>query len=79
MKKLKELISLGGADDIISMTYDGKGDVLMNLGKIDRSSRPLDNNTLNPNLPSLDLPCSMTIAARNWHKRSALPARWATW
>ena len=62
MKKLKELISLGAADDIISMTYDGKGDVLMNLGKIDRSSRPLDNNTLNPpNLPNLDLPCSVTI------------------
>ena len=62
MRKLKELISLGSADEIISMTYDGKGDVLMNLGKIDRSSRPLDNNTLNPpNLPNLDLPCTVTL------------------
>ena len=62
MKKLKELISLGGADDIISMTYDGKGDVLMNLGKIDRNIRPLDPSTVNsPNLPNIDIPSTIEI------------------
>ena len=56
LKKIKELISLGSADDHIEMAFTQ--DVLtLNLGKIDLNIRPLDPSTINsPNLPNIEIP-----------------------
>ena len=41
LRKVKELISLGGADDMIEMAYTKDSGVLtLNLGKIDRKHPP---------------------------------------
>ena len=63
LRKVKELISLGGADDMIEMAYTKDSGVLtLNLGKIDRNIRPLDPSTVNsPNLPNIDIPSSIEI------------------
>lgn len=63
LRKVKELISLGGADDLIDMAYTADTGVLtLNLGKIDRNIRPLDASTVNsPNLPSIDIPSSIEM------------------
>jgi len=63
LRKVKELISLGGADDLIEMAYTTDTGVLtLNLGKIDRNIRPLDPSTVNsPNLPSIDIPSSIEM------------------
>jgi proliferating cell nuclear antigen len=63
LRKIKELISLGGADDMIEMAYTKDSGVLtLNLGKIDRNIRPLDASTVNsPNLPNIDIPSSIEI------------------
>ena len=63
LRKVKELISLGGADDLIEMAYTKDSGVLtLNLGKIDRNIRPLDPSTVNsPNLPNIDIPSSIEI------------------
>ena len=61
LKKVKELISLGGADDLIEMAFTR--DVLtLNLGKIDLNIRPLDASTVNsPNLPNIEIPSTIEI------------------
>lgn len=63
MRKLKELVSLGSAGDLVEMAYNTDSGVLtINLGKIDRNIRPLDNSTLTPpQVPSLDLPCKVSL------------------
>ena len=63
LRKVKELISLGGADDLIEMAYTKDSGVLtLNLGKIDRNIRPLDPSTVtSPNLPNIDIPSSIEI------------------
>ena len=63
LRKVKELISLGGADDMIEMAYTKDSGVLtLNLGKIDRNIRPLDPSTVNsPNLPNIDIPSTIEI------------------
>ena len=64
MRKLKEFLSLGSSDDLVELKYDDvSGQATVHLGRIDLNLRPLDNSTLNPpNVPSLDLPCGVTIA-----------------
>ncbi len=61
LKKIKELISLGSADDHIEMAFTQ--DVLtLNLGKIDLNIRPLDPSTINsPNLPNIEIPSTIEI------------------
>ena len=61
LKKIKELISLGSADDHIEMAFTQ--DVLtLNLGKIDLNIRPLDPSTINsPNLPNIEIPSTIGI------------------
>ena len=61
LKKVKELISLGGADDLIEMAYSR--DVLtLNLGKIDLNMRPLDPSTVSsPNLPNIEIPSTVEM------------------
>ena len=61
LKKVKELISLGGADDLIEMAYNR--DVLtLNLGKIDLNMRPLDPSTVSsPNLPNIEIPSTVEM------------------
>jgi proliferating cell nuclear antigen len=63
IRKLQELISLGGPNDIVEFSYGEETGVLtINLGKIDRNIRPLDNSTLNPPaVPTLDFPCKVVI------------------
>ena len=49
IRKIKELVSLGGPTDLIEMAYgDETGVLTVNLGKIDRNIRPLDNSTMTP-------------------------------
>ena len=64
MKKLREMVSLAGAGDLVQFNYsEDTGNVTMNIGRIDRNIRPLDNSTLNPpNLPTLNLPCEVKIS-----------------
>ena len=63
IRKLKELISLGAANDIVEFSYGEETGVLtINLGKIDRNIRPLDNSIMNPPaVPTLDFPCKVVI------------------
>ncbi len=63
IRKLKELISLGGPNDIVEFSYgDETGVLTINLGKIDRNIRPLDNSIMNPPaVPTLDFPCKVVI------------------
>ena len=67
LQKMKELLSLSGAGDLIEMQYDdGVGQVNLNVGKIDRVIRPLDTANLSPpNVPGLELPSSVTISGAN--------------
>ena len=68
LRKIKELVSLGGPTDMIEMAYgDETGVLTVNLGKIDRNIRPLDNTTMNPpTLPELKLPCKVTISGSDF-------------
>ena len=54
LRKIKELVSLGAPTDMIEMAFNTESGVLtLNLGKIDRNIRPLDDSTMNvPTLPS---------------------------
>ena len=63
IRKLKDMLSLG-ATDMVDLTYnDDTGTATVNIGRIDRNIRPLDNSTLNPpNVPDLELPCGITIS-----------------
>ena len=63
IRKLKDMLSLG-ATDMVDLTYnDDTGTATVNIGRIDRNIRPLDNSTLNPpNVPDLELPCGVTIS-----------------
>ncbi len=63
LRKVKDLISLGGAEDMIEMAYATNSGVLtLNLGKIDRNLRPLDPSTVNsPKLPNIEIPSSIEI------------------
>lgn len=53
---------------MIEMAYgDETGVLTVNLGKIDRNIRPLDNTTMNPpTLPELKLPCKVTISGSDF-------------
>ncbi|MDP6870039.1 MAG: DNA polymerase sliding clamp [Candidatus Poseidoniaceae archaeon] len=64
MRKLKEMVALASAGDVVNLTFDDvSGQATVNIGRIDLNIRPLDNTTLNPpNVPSLELPCGVTIA-----------------
>ena len=64
IRKLKDMLSLAGANDMVDLTYnEDTGTATVNIGRIDRNIRPLDNSTLNPpNVPSLELPCGVTIS-----------------
>ena len=64
MRKLKDILGLAGAGDMVELAYDDEsGQATVNIGRIDLNLRPLDNTTLNPpNVPSLELPCGVTIA-----------------
>jgi proliferating cell nuclear antigen len=64
MRKLKEIVGIAGAGDMVELAYnDESGQATINIGRIDLNLRPLDNTTLNPpNVPSLELPCGVTIA-----------------
>ena len=68
MRKLKDILSLGTADDMVELAYnDESGQATINIGRIDLKLRPLDNTTLNPpNVPSLELPCGVTIAGSDF-------------
>ena len=68
LRKIKELVSLGGPTDMVDMAYgDETGVLTVNLGKIDRNIRPLDNSTLTPpTLPELKLPCKVTISGADF-------------
>ena len=68
LRKIKELVSLGGPTDLIEMAYGYETGVLtVNLGKIDRNIRPLDNSTMTPpTLPELKLPCKVTISGADF-------------
>ncbi|MGY8728894.1 MAG: DNA polymerase sliding clamp [Candidatus Poseidoniales archaeon] len=68
LRKIKELVSLGGPTDLIEMAYgDETGVLTVNLGKIDRNIRPLDNSTMTPpTLPELKLPCKVTISGADF-------------
>jgi len=63
IRKLKEWLDLGGANDIIECSYGEETGVLtINIGKIDRNIRPLDNSIMNPpTVPDLDFPCKAVI------------------
>lgn len=63
IRKLKEMLSLGGANDLIEFSFsDETGVLTINLGKIDRNIRPLDNSVMNPPaVPELEFPCKATI------------------
>ena len=64
LRKIKDLISLGAADEMIEMAYTTDSGVLtLNLGKIDKNIRPLDASTVNsPNLPNIEIPSSIEIS-----------------
>jgi len=64
LRKVKELISLGAADDMIEMAYTPTSGVMtLNLGKIDRNIRPLDNTTISsPNVPQIDIPSKVVMS-----------------
>lgn len=68
MRKLKDILSLATADDMVELAYnDESGQATINIGRIDLKLRPLDNTTLNPpNVPSLELPCGVTIAGSDF-------------
>jgi len=68
LRKIKELVSLGGPTDMVEMAYgDETGVLTVNLGKIDRNIRPLDNSTMTPpTLPELKLPCKVTISGADF-------------
>ena len=64
MRKLKEIVGIAGAGDMVELAYnDESGQATINIGRIDLNLRPLDNTTLNPpNVPALELPCGVTIS-----------------
>jgi len=68
IRKIKELVSLGGPTDLIEMAYgDDTGVLTVNLGKIDRNIRPLDNSTMQPpTLPALELPCKVSLSGADF-------------
>ena len=68
MRKLKDILSLATADDMVELAYnDESGQATINIGRIDLKLRPLDNTTLSPpNVPSLELPCGVTIAGSDF-------------
>ena len=46
IKKLKEMVSLAAAGELIHLNYsEDIGNLTLNIGKIDRNIRPLDNST----------------------------------
>ncbi len=63
VRKVRELLTLGGANDLIEFSYgDETGVLTINLGKIDRNIRPLDNSIMtSPPVPELDFPCRAVI------------------
>ena len=68
IKKLKEMVSLAAASELIHLNYsEDIGNLTLNIGKIDRNIRPLDNSTLTPpTLPELKLPCKVTISGADF-------------
>ena len=68
LRKIKELVSLGAATDMIEMAFNTDSGVLtLNLGKIDRNIRPLDDSTMNvPTMPNLELPCTVKLSGADF-------------
>ena len=68
MRKLKDIVGLAAAGDMVELAYnDELGQATINIGRIDLNLRPLDNTTLNPpNVPSLELPCGVTISGSDF-------------
>ena len=64
MRKMQQFLAVAGAGDLIDLAYnDESGQATIHIGRIELNLRPLDNSTLNPpNVPSLELPCGVTIA-----------------
>ncbi len=61
LKKVKELLSVGAADDMIEMALH-RDALSLRLGKINLNLRPLDISTVNsPNLPNIEIPSSIEI------------------
>ena len=63
IRKLKETLDLGGANDLIEFSYgEETGVMTINLGNIDRNIRPLDDSIMNPPaVPELEFPCKTVI------------------
>jgi len=61
---MQQFLAVAGAGDLIDLAYnDESGQATIHIGRIELNLRPLDNSTLNPpNVPSLELPCGVTIA-----------------
>ena len=61
---MHQFLSVAGAGDMVELAYNNdSGQATIHIGRIDLNLRPLDNSTLNPpNVPSLDLPCGVTIS-----------------
>ena len=64
IRKLKETLDLGGANDLIEFSYgEETGVMTINLGNIDRNIRPLDDSIMNPPaVPELEFPCNTVIS-----------------
>ena len=67
MRKMIQFLSVAGAGDMVELAYNAdSGQATIHIGRIDLNLRPLDNSTLNPpNVPSLELPCGVTIGGSN--------------
>ena len=70
---MHQFLSVAGAGDMVELAYnDESGQATIHIGRIDLNLRPLDNSTLNPpNVPSLELPCGVTIGGSESSKRQS--------
>jgi proliferating cell nuclear antigen len=64
LTKLRDLISLASADDLIELAYDeADGRVNIQVGEINRTIRPLDRAALlEPRVPEVDLDSRVTLS-----------------
>lgn len=64
LTKLRDLIGLAGAEDLIEMGYDeADGRVNIQVGEINRMIRPLDRTAmLEPRVPGVDLTSRVTLS-----------------
>ena len=62
LKKVKELLNLASADDLIEMTLQNDALLLTSAG-MNFNLRPLDPSTINsPNLPNIEIPSSIEVS-----------------